>query len=155
MQLDLSRPDISQITAYLFISAWPKGEHAEEIISLGIRLILSMHWRRPSKTLGNPPVRLVWLPTFDTPFTPIPIKTLRRGVEAAIPVINEGGKVLVHCQAGVHRSVAMASCVLIGMGYTAEDAMQLIKERRPVADPYTWYIRRRIKKFEREWKQNS
>jgi len=155
MQANYSNPDISQVTEYLFISAWPKGEHVEEILSLGIRLILSMHWRRPSKTLGNPPVRLLWLPTFDTPFTPIPIKTLRRGVEAAKPVIEGGGKVLVHCQAGVHRSVAMASCVLIGMGYTAEDAMQLIKEKRPVADPYVWYLRRRIEKFEREWVQNT
>lgn len=150
-----SRPDISQITDYLFISAWPEGEHAEEIRALGIRLILSMHWRRPAKTLGDPPVRVLWLPTIDTPLTPIPIRTLERGVEAALPVIRDGGRVLSHCVAGVHRSVAMASCILIAMGNSAEESMRVIKEHRPVADPTVWYIRRRIMKFEQFWQNEG
>ena len=86
---------------------------------MNIRLILSMHWLKPSKRLNRPP-RALWLPTIDTPITPMPIGTLRRGLEAALPVIEEGWGVLAHCRAGVHRSVAMASCVLIGMGDTAE-----------------------------------
>jgi protein tyrosine phosphatase (PTP) superfamily phosphohydrolase (DUF442 family) len=146
-----SSPDISQITDYLYISAWPRGEHAEEIAALGVRLILSMHWIRPVKTLGHPPVRLLWLPTIDNPLFPMPIRALEKGVRAALPVIQDGGKVLVHCRAGVHRSVAMAACVLIGMGFSADDAMQLIKDKRSVADPYVWYIQRRIRKFEKQW----
>ena len=145
-------PDISPITDYLYISAWPRGEHAAEIRALGVRLILSMHWRRPVKTVGHPPVRLLWLPTVDTPLTPMPMFQLRRGVEAALPVVRQGEKVLVHCKAGVHRSVAMACCVLIGVGYTAEEAMRLVKDRRAVADPDTWYIRRRILRFEQQWR---
>jgi protein tyrosine phosphatase (PTP) superfamily phosphohydrolase (DUF442 family) len=145
-------PDISQITETLYISAWPRGEHADEIRALGVRLILSMHWRRPVKTVGHPPVRLLWLPTVDTPLTPMPMFLLRRGVEAALPVIQRGERVLVHCKAGVHRSVAMACCVLIGAGYTAEAAVRLVKDRRAVADPDAWYIRRRILKFEQEWR---
>ena len=144
--------DISPITDYLYISAWPRGEHAGEIRDLGVRLILSMHWRRPVKTLGHPPVRVLWLPTVDTPVTPMPIFMLRRGVEAALPVARQGEKVLVHCKAGVHRSVAMACCVLIGLGHTAEEAMCLVKDRRAVADPDVWYIRQRILKFERQWR---
>jgi hypothetical protein len=145
-------PDISPITDYLYISAWPRGEHAAEIRALGVRLILSMHWRRPVKTVGHPPVRLLWLPTVDTPLTPMPMFQLRRGVEAALPVVRQGEKVLVHCKAGVHRSVAMACCVLIGTGHTAEEAMRLVKDRRAVADPDAWYIRRRILKFEQQWR---
>ncbi len=148
-----SSPDISRITDYLYISAWPRGEHAEEIVALGVRLILSMHWIRPEKTLGHPPVKLLWLPTVDNPLFPMPIRTLEEGVRAALPVIQDGSSVLVHCRAGVHRSVAMAACVLIGMGFSADDAMQLIMEQRAVADPYVWYIQRRIIKFEREWQE--
>ena len=143
--------DVSRITEYLYISAMPKGEHAEDIRALNVRLILSMHWRRPSITLGNPPVKLLWLPTIDSPLTPMPIPTLKRGVEAALPVIKAGGSVLVHCAYGVHRSVAMACCVLIGVGYTAEAAIRLVKERRPAADPDVWYIKKRILLFERNW----
>jgi protein-tyrosine phosphatase len=82
----------------------------------------------------------------------MPVSVLRRGVEAALPVIDDGYAVLVHCLAGVHRSVAMACCVLIGMGYSAEDAMQLVESKREVADPRVWYIRARIEKFERSWR---
>jgi hypothetical protein len=147
-----SSPDVSAITDYLYISAWPRGDHAEEIRALNVRLILSMHWIKPSRTLGHPPVRLLWLPTFDNPLMPMPIATLQRGVEAALPVIADGYRVLVHCRAGVHRSVAMACCVLIGMGQTADEAMQLAKQQRSVADPDVWYIQRRIHKFEQHWR---
>jgi protein-tyrosine phosphatase len=118
---------------------------------MGIRLILSMHWLRPERTLGDAPVRLLWLPSIDSPFTPIPMGYLVRGVEAALPVIHEGGKVLVHCKYGVHRSVAMACCVLIGMGYSSQEARQLVKAKRAVADPDIWYVRKRIQEFEKVW----
>ncbi|MCJ7514271.1 MAG: dual specificity protein phosphatase family protein [Anaerolineales bacterium] len=144
-------PDISQITPQLFISAWPRGQQAEELGTLGIRLILSMHWVLPKRSLGRAPLRLLWLPTIDLPFTPMPMSMLRRGAQAALPVLAAGGGVLCHCRAGVHRSVAMACCVLIAQGYTAEEAMRLVKEKRPVADPYIWYIERRIRKFAAEW----
>jgi hypothetical protein len=144
-------PDISQITDYLYISAWPKGEYADDIQALKVRLILSMHWWRPSKRLGQPPLRLCWLPTIDTRFTPMPMSTFQRGVEAALPVIEAGWSVLTHCRSGVHRSVAMACCVLIGQGYPADEAMQLVKKQREVADPDKWYIQRRIRKFEQVW----
>ena len=90
--------------------------------------------------------------TFDTPLTPIPLSALRQGVEAALAVIQAGNAVLIHCRKGRHRSVAMAAAILIGMGYTAEDAMALINRRRPAADPYIFYIRRRIRTFETWWR---
>jgi len=145
--------DISAITPQLFISAWPRGEHADELRAMGIRLILSMHWVRPERSLGDAPVHLLWLPTIDLPFTPMPMSMLRRGAQAALPVLAAGGGVLCHCRAGVHRSVAMACCVLIAQEYGAEDAMRLVKEKRPIADPYIWYIERRIRRFAEEWER--
>ena len=145
-----SVPDVSPITDYLFISAWPRGDHADEIRAMNVRLILSMHWIKPARNLGHDPIRLLWLPTVDNPLFPMPIRSFKLGVEAALPVIKDGYRVLVHCRAGVHRSVAMACCVLIGMGYSAEEAMRLVKEKRAVADPYIWYIRRRILEFEKQ-----
>jgi protein-tyrosine phosphatase len=135
----------------LYISAWPESQHVDEILSLNIRLILSMHWQRPARSLAQPPLQLLWLPTFDTPITPIPISTLQRGVDAALPVIRDGKAVLSHCRYGVHRSVAMACCVLIGNGMSADEAMHLVCTSRDVADPYAAYIQKRIRKFEQHW----
>ena len=73
MRLEETTADISQITDQLFISSWPEGKHYQEIVDLNIRLILSMHWIRPSRTLNQPPLKLLWLWTIDTPLTPMPI----------------------------------------------------------------------------------
>jgi protein-tyrosine phosphatase len=143
--------DISQITDFLYISAWPGRKYAAEIESLEVRLILSTHWLLPGKIYRQPPFQFLWLPMIDTPLTPIPLSLLLKGVRVAIPVIQNGGNILVHCRHGVHRSVAMACCVLIGEGFTAGEAMETVKSRRKAADPYIWYIRSRIEKFEQEW----
>ncbi len=50
----------------------------------------------------------------------------------------------LHFNSGVHRSVAKALFVLIGMDDTADDAMKLIKVKRAVADPDARYIQKRI-----------
>jgi predicted protein tyrosine phosphatase len=146
-------PDISKITDYLYISAFPEAEHAATIRALNVRLILSMPIQKPHHEVRMPPVRWLHLRTVDSPLVPMPISTLRRGVEAALPVIEGGHAVLVHCLAGVHRSVAMACCILIGMGYSAEEAMTLVEQQRAVADPRAWHIRRRIVQFERSWRR--
>lgn len=154
-RLPLLSPDISEITDYLYISVWPEARHANEIVALGINLVLSMHWLPPQRALRRLPLKVLWLPTIDTPVTPMPMSLLFRGTEAAVSVIEHGGKVLCHCKAGVHRSVAMAACVLIGMGYTDEVAVSTVKSGRRVADPDATYIRRRILRFGAMWRGTS
>jgi protein-tyrosine phosphatase len=140
--------DISEITSYLFISSFPRRENVKLLREMGVRLILSMFLIRPDRILGEPPLKLLWLPVFDSPFIPIPMGIFRLGVNAALPVIDSGGKVLVHCRWGIHRSVAMACCILIGKGFTTSEAVALVKKKRIVADPEAGYILARIKKFE-------
>jgi hypothetical protein len=98
--------------------------------------------QRPPKAVTDSGLRVLWLRTFDFPLIPIPLKTLTRGVDAALPVIQDGGRVLVFCEGGRHRSVAMARlkrlrhCILIGLGYSADGTMELVSNKREVADPY-------------------
>lgn len=146
--------DVSRITDYLYIASWPRGEDAERIKALNIRLIISMTLRQPDRELSQPPMEVLRIRTIDTPFTPIPIGALQKGVKAALPVIRRGGAVLVHCRKGRHRSVAMATAILIGMGYSSKEAMESISEGRKAADPYKFYIHWRIKVFEKWWKRN-
>ena len=122
----------------------------EQIRGLGVRLIISMYLLKPEKSLGEPPLKLLWMPVFDSPLIPIPLSVFRVGVGAALPVIEAGNKVLVHCRWGIHRSVAMACCILIGKGYSSNEAVALVKRQRVVADPEASHILRRIKMFEQE-----
>lgn len=146
--------DISLITPYLYVGAQPKVEHVEELRALDVRLVISMRGEtRPLAAFTQPPFNLVWLKTYDFFLTPIAVDKLMEGVQAALPVIQAGGKVLAHCQRGRHRSVAMAAAILIAMGHSAEDAMRLLHERRTMARPQTWYVWRQIKQFEKQWKK--
>ena len=143
--------DASAITDALYIAARPRRHHVSGVRTLKIDLVISMIWFRPASELMRDPFKLVRLPTIDNPLFPIPLWVLRHGVEAALPVIDRGGRVLVYCLAGRHRSVAMACCILIALGMTADDAMHLVVTRRPVADPHAPHIERRIRAFEQDW----
>ena len=99
----------------------------------------------------DPALHYLWLRTFDSPIFPIPVLALIQGVQAALEVIDEGGKVYTHCARGKHRSVAMGAAILIAQGLSPEAAMSLIKEQRSAADPYIFYIRRRILLFAQSW----
>ncbi len=149
----MSRMSVTAITDSLAIAAWPSAENIAALRALDVRLVISMTNRVPPPELNAPPFRLLHLPTNDSPWRPIPMDKLCAGVAAALPVIADGQSVAVHCSRGRHRSVAMACAILIGQGYSAQAAMLIVKTRRAEADPYIWYIRRRIAGFEKLWPQ--
>lgn len=143
--------DISRITDTLYIAAHPAPADADYLRQLPTQLMLSIRMRPPHPTVRVAAEQWVHLPCMDTPFTPLPMLLLWTGVETALPVISAGKNVVVHCAYGRHRSVALACCILIGQGYSAADAMALVKQQRPIADPYVGYIRARIERFEARW----
>ncbi len=144
----------SQITNDLFIGSMPHVEDYDILRNLGVRLVINMRFdRRPFEDVSTPPLDFLWLRTFDNPFLPIPMRSLWRGVLAALDTIREGGKVYTHCIHGRHRGVAMGAAILIALGYSPEGAMDLIKNHRPIADPDVFYIRRRILRFARQFKE--
>ncbi len=53
-----------------------------------------------------------------------------------------GRRVLVHCQAGKGRSVLMAAAALTRHGFTPDDALSLIRARRPIVTPTPGQIAR-------------
>jgi protein-tyrosine phosphatase len=75
-----------------------------------------------------------------------------QGTHIALETIRSGGKVYSHCAKGRHRSVAMGAAILIAQGLSPQEAMRLIKLRRPISDPDIFYIQRRIFQFGRLWK---
>jgi hypothetical protein len=144
--------DFSKITDTLFIGDTPHRDDYDALRDLGVRLIINMRFdRRPASDLHHPPLDFLWLRTFDNPVLPIPIRSLMRGVHAALGTIRDGGKVYAHCARGRHRGVAMGASILIALGYDPDQAIDLIKVQRPIADPDVFYIRRRILRFAHAW----
>jgi hypothetical protein len=146
--------NFSTITDELFIGETPLLSDYDYLRDLGVRLVINMRFeKRPIHDLHCPPLDFLWLPTFDMPGLVIPIRYLVQGVQAAMATIREGGKVYAHCQRGRHRGVAMGASILIALGYDPDEAMELIKVQRPVADPDVFYIRNRILRFARVWQE--
>jgi protein-tyrosine phosphatase len=144
--------NFSPIIPELFIGTTPDVEDYARLRDLGVRLVINMRAeRRPYPDPNTPPLDLLWLPTFDNPLFLIPIRSLRLGVLAALETIQNGGKVYAHCQNGRHRGVAMGAAILIALGYDPLEAMELIKDRRTISDPFVFYIRSRILRFARQW----
>ena len=140
--------DFSRITDELFIGGTPRRSDYQVLRDLGVRLVINMRFdHRPAPDPGQPPLDVLWLRTFDSVFLPIPMQALHQGVAAALETIRAGGRVYSHCMAGRHRSVAMGAAILVALGHDVHQAMELIKARRPVADPYACHIRSRILRF--------
>jgi protein-tyrosine phosphatase len=144
--------NFSHITDDLFIGNTPLVQDYDGLRELGIRLVINMRFSRgPYPDPHQAPIQLLWLRSIDSPFFPLSIAKLMVGAKTALETIRLGGKVYVHCSYGRHRGPAMGACVLIAQGYHPQSAMDLISERRPVADPNAYYIRPRILKFAHEW----
>ncbi|MEP7358728.1 MAG: YbaK/EbsC family protein [Anaerolineales bacterium] len=148
--------DISEITPDLYVGSQPEPADVEALNALNIGLIINMRAEaRPDPAFHQQPLSALWLRTYDHFLLPISMRTLEQGVQAALAVIGQGRRVLVHCRHGRHRSVAMAAAILIAQGRSAAEAMRLVREKRAPADPQLWYIRRQIEKFERHWRRGN
>jgi predicted protein tyrosine phosphatase len=86
-------------------------------------------------------IRVLWNPT-DDDFQPKPPDIFQRGVNFALEVLGrKDTKLLIHCAAGVHRAPMMALAVLCSLDWKLGEAMELIEERRAVADFPEVYVR--------------
>ena len=148
--------EYSQISDDLYIGAWPTKYNIDTIQTLGVSLLLSTILENVDKELGQPSLRLIKMRMSDAiPSRPYyPTKTLMRGVNAALDAIQKREKVLVFCKSGRHRSVTTACCILVGQGYTSEEAISLVESRRPQAD-LNGALRKRIETFEQAWLEQA
>ena len=73
------------------------------------------------------------LPTDDRAGHHIPADLFDRAVDAALPVLNGGGKVFVHCHMGINRGPSVAFGILLALGLRPTEAFDLIRAKREQA----------------------
>jgi protein tyrosine phosphatase (PTP) superfamily phosphohydrolase (DUF442 family) len=146
----------SKITDNLYIGTTPKSGDYVLLHELGIRLVINMRIGLPPvRDPISPPLKSLWLPTIDSPLFPIPIRALKKGVDAALKANDQDEVVYTHCSHGRHRGPAMGACILIAQGMEPELAIRLIERQRPIAVPHDWYIQRRIIRFAQIWNERK
>ncbi|MBV9710401.1 MAG: dual specificity protein phosphatase family protein [Ktedonobacteraceae bacterium] len=95
--------------------------------------------------LAQEHIDLLYLPTPDT--YPLSVEQLMQGAAWTDEQIRKGGRVLIHCEHGVGRSVLLTSAVLVYEGMNARDALELVKKKRWQASPNQRQVDR-LREFE-------
>jgi protein tyrosine phosphatase (PTP) superfamily phosphohydrolase (DUF442 family) len=101
--------------------------------------------RDDAQALAKEHIELLYLPTADTkPFT---IEQMMQGAKWVQERIQQGGRVLIHCEHGVGRSALLTCAVLVYGGMHARDALLLVQQKRWQAAPNHRQIER-LREFE-------
>ena len=133
--------DITWLTDRIAVGGgiW-SAENMAAVARAGITHIIDMQIEFDDTPLAaKQGIEVLWNPT-DDDFELKPASLFQRGVEFAEAALESDGKVYIHCAAGVHRAPMMTLAVLGSMGWTVDDAMEMIQAKRPVADFAEVYV---------------
>jgi protein-tyrosine phosphatase len=130
-------------------AVWHSSDKMAQLKGEGITHIINMQAECDDAKDAAPfGIEVLENPT-DDDFLPKGPELFRKGVDFARKAFAEraDAKLYIHCAAGVHRAPMMALAVLCSMDVGSlkkmdiHDAMQLIEEKRPVADFADVYVR--------------
>jgi len=116
-------------------------ENMEALVRYGVTHIIDMQIEFDDRPLAEPyPVEVLFNPT-DDDFLPKPPELFQAGVDFALQAL-EGpqGRIYIHCAAGVHRAPMMTLAIMRVLGWSLQDAKNLIQERRYVVDFAECYV---------------
>ena len=134
----------TRVAAHLFPEN-SRAEHVAEALHIPLPDKLNMSWVTPNLAVGGrirsedipalarEHIQLYYLPVRDT--YPLSQEQMMEGAQWATAAIEKGGRVLIHCEHGVGRSVQLTCATLIYEGMHAQDAVQLVQQKRWQASP--------------------
>lgn len=131
----------SRVTPALYVGPQHRANGKRALAQAGIAYILNMrsefddavHGLTPDTPPdGSPTDARASYCHLPTPDDEAPsMAHLAQGIAFIESAIDGGGKVYIHCSAGVGRAPTMAAAYLIRRGYGADDALDLIRSARP------------------------
>ena len=136
--LHIPLPDklnMSWITPNLAVGGRIRPEDVAAVARAGITHVIDTRaeHKDDEQALAKEHIQFYYLPVRDT--YPLTVEQMMEGAQWANEVIEQGGHVLIHCEHGVGRSVQLACAVLIYSGMHAQDAVQLVQQKRWQAAP--------------------
>jgi len=150
LALNIPLPDklnMSWITHQLAVGGRVRPEDIHALARTGITAVVDTRaeYSDDAQAMAKEHIGLLHLPTPDT--YPLTVEQLRQGAAWVQERIKQGGRVLIHCEHGVGRSVLLACAVLVYGGMKAQDALNLVQSKRWQAAPNQRQVAR-LKEFE-------
>lgn len=119
----------SQVTPQLYVGPQYRQRGKRLLERSGILAGVSLRIEYDDAAHGLALPRYLHLPTVDDAAPSI--AHLNQGVDFIRSVISGGGKVYIHCGAGVGRAPSLAAAYLVAEGRSLADALALIRAVRP------------------------
>jgi hypothetical protein len=121
--------EYGQVTPQLYVGSQfnLRGKRALEL--QGFNACINMRIEKDDAAYGLALSQYLHLPTIDDDAPSL--EHLEQGVDFIREAIYDGGKVYIHCGAGVGRAPTMAAAYLIAEGHSLDEALQMIRRSRP------------------------
>lgn len=140
----------SQITDHIWCGGELHPGDWERLYELGVRYDLSLQEERRDDFGVLTPEGELWLPARDW-FMPS-LDQLALAVQFLATAVTLNKKTVVHCRWGIGRAPLTVACFLVAHeGMTTGQAIDFIRERRPIVDPNHGQVEV-VREFERLWR---
>ncbi len=149
-KLHLPLPDqlnMSWVTEHLAVGGRVHPADIPALARVGVTHVIDTRseYCDDAEALAREQIQLLYLPTRDT--FPLSVEQLKDGAKWAYEHMQQGGRVLIHCEHGVGRSVLLTCAVLVYAGLSSHEALQLTQQKRWQAGPNSRQIQR-LREFE-------
>lgn len=118
-----------QVTPQVYVGSQFNRRGKRVLERQGFNACVNMRVERDDAAFGLDLSQYLHLPTIDDDAPTL--EHLDRGVDFIREVIAAGGKVYIHCGAGVGRAPTMAAAYLLAEGYSLDEALAMIRKVRP------------------------
>jgi predicted protein tyrosine phosphatase len=121
-----------RVTPALYIGSQHGRWGKRKLQRLGIHSSVNLRSEFDDQAHGLALDNSCYLPTVDR--TAPTLEQLREGIDFIRRALATGGKVYIHCQAGVGRAPTLAAAYLVSEGVSVEEALETIRHVRPFLD---------------------
>jgi protein-tyrosine phosphatase len=136
--------DITWVTDRIAVGGgiWNDSNMAA-LVRQGVTHVINMQIEFDDRPLAEPHAVTVFHNPTDDDFQPKPPELFQPAIEFALQAIDGDeprNKIFIHCAAGVHRAPMMTLALLRVLGWSLNDAKELIQKRRYVVDFADVYV---------------
>lgn len=122
--------NLSRVNDWLHVGGGVPRSRYAELKALGITAVIDLRAERcdDAQALAALGIELLHLPVTDR--YPPSVEQLMRGVEWALPRLEQGGHLFTHCEHGVGRGPLMGLAVMVARGWDAPVAYRELRKAR-------------------------
>jgi hypothetical protein len=151
---DLQRKALnySEVTPQLAVGGSFRNRQVKQLRARGVTVVVDCRKEASDdpELLARAGIEFLHVPAPDR--YALTSEQLHQGVEWVLDHLERGGRAFLHCEHGVGRGPLMACAVLVGQGYSAPEALRIVRTGRWQAMPNDRQLGALLA-FEQEWRR--